>query len=189
MLIPPLVGQEGGGFDIIWILLPLLCCLMTMGQRGQRPQASGTVTESWYTVQDMEATYSAIEAETAEWRKQTEARRQERSESLTTKLKSVLGRGGEQERYVVRETIPPKLYRMEDSTGPIYFELTEVEGGGTVVKSTYGQAIKSRMAKFKTKLPLKIPATPIGKRCPSCGKPVLPEFSLCPYCGEKLLEE
>lgn len=29
------------------------------------------------------------------------------------------------------------------------------------------------------------------KKCPTCGKPILPEFKLCPYCGEniKLLPE
>jgi len=25
-----------------------------------------------------------------------------------------------------------------------------------------------------------------GRKCPSCGKDVLPQFKLCPYCGEKL---
>ncbi len=190
MFIPPIVGQEGGGFDIFWILLPLLCCLMMMGQRGgERTQASGEVTEHWYTIQDMETTYSAIEEETAEWRKQGEERRQESSGSITSRLRGVLGGGKQEERYAVKETIAPKLYSMTDRTGPIYFELTEVEGGGTVVQATYNNAIKSRVARFKAKLPLKIPAVPIGKRCQACGKAVLPEFNLCPYCGEKLITE
>ncbi|MFB0558072.1 MAG: zinc ribbon domain-containing protein, partial [Candidatus Bathyarchaeia archaeon] len=156
---------------------------------GERQPAREAVTESWYTVKDMEATFSEIEEETTEWRRQAEERRQERSESFTSKLRGVLGGGRDEERYVVKETVPPRLFRMDDSTGPIYFELTEVEGGGTVVKATYNQMVKSQMAKFKAKLPLKIPATPIGKHCPSCGKPVLPDFSLCPYCGEKLITE
>lgn len=25
-----------------------------------------------------------------------------------------------------------------------------------------------------------------AKYCPSCGRPVEPDFLLCPYCGEKL---
>jgi hypothetical protein len=190
MLIPPIVGQEGGGFDIIWILLPLLCCLMAMGQRGgERPQAGGTVNESWYTIQDMESTYSAIEEETVEWRRQAEERDKETSGSITARFRGILGGGKQVERYAVKETVPPRLYSMTDRTGPIYFELIEVEGGGTVVQATYDQAIKSRMARLKAKLPLKIPAVPIGKRCPTCGKAVLPEFSLCPYCGEKLITE
>ena len=189
MLIPPMVGQEGGGFDIIWILLPLLCCVMMMSQRGERPQAHEAATESWYTTQDIGDAYSAIEAETGEWREEAAARQKERSGSLTSRLRGVLGGGREQERYAVREASPPKLYRMDDASGPIFFELTEVEGGGTVVKVTYNSAIKSKMAKFKAKLPLKIPAAPIGNRCPSCGKPVLREFKLCPYCGEQLITE
>ncbi|MFB0557892.1 MAG: zinc ribbon domain-containing protein [Candidatus Bathyarchaeia archaeon] len=190
-MVPPVVGQDGGALDnIIWILLPLLCCIMSMSQRGgDRQPSRETATESWYTIQDMEATFSEIEEETAEWRRQAEERRQETSGSITSKLRGVLGGRRDEERYVVKETTPPRLYRMDDSTGPIFFELTEVEGGGTVVKTTYSQAIKSRMAKLKARLPLKIPATPIGKRCPACGKPVLPEFSLCPYCGEKLMTE
>jgi uncharacterized OB-fold protein len=45
------------------------------------------------------------------------------------------------------------------------------------------------MAKLKADLPLRIPATPVGHRCPACGKPVLPEFNVCPYCGEKIIKE
>jgi len=82
----------------------------------------------------------------------------------------------------------PRLFRLTDAVaGPVYFELTEVEGGGTVVKATYSSSIKRQVAEFKARSPLKIPAVPIGKRCPACGKAVLPEFVLCPYCGEKLM--
>ena len=189
MLISAIINQgEGGGLDILLYLLPLLCCMMAMAQRGERASSPETVTESWFTTQDIETTYKAIEAETAEWRKKAEERK-EKGESLTSKLRGALGGRRAGERYVVKETKQPRLFRMADMTGPIYFELTEVEGGGTVVKTTYSSLIKSQMAGFKAGLPLKIPATPIGNRCPSCGKPVLPEFTLCPYCGEKLIKE
>jgi hypothetical protein len=78
---------------------------------------------------------------------------------------------------------------MEDTTGPIFFELTPVEGGGTVVRTMYNYAIKARIARFRADQPAKIPATPIGLNCPSCGKPVLQEFVVCPYCTEKLIKE
>lgn len=190
MLISAIINQgEGVGLDnILWIILPLLCCMMAMGQRGERASAPVTVTESWFTVQDIETTYKAVEAETAEWRRKAEERK-EKGESLTSRLRGVLGGGRAGERYVVKETEQPRLFRMDDMTGPIYFELTEVEGGGTVVQTTYSTSIKSQMARFKASLPLKIPAAPIGNRCPSCGKSVLPEFNLCPYCGEKLIKE
>jgi len=189
MLLSSLVGQsDGGGLDIIWLLIPLFFCMMTRDQRGERSTELVTVTESWYTTQDIEATFEAIEAVSAEWRKEHEDRREE-PKSMTDRLRGFLGSRRDEESFVVKETIPPRLYRMNDRTGPVYFELTEVVGGGAVVKATYGSPIKRRIAKFKAGLPLAIPATPIGKHCPSCSKPVLPEFSLCPYCGEELLKE
>lgn len=189
MLISAIISQgEGGGLDIMWVLLPILCCLMMMTQRGERTPPRESVTESWFTTQDIEATFQAIQEETSRWRKEIEERMVE-PKSLMSKLRGALGGGRERERFVVKEESPPRLHLMDDSTGPIYFELIEVEGGGTVVKATYNSSIKRRMAKFKAGLPLKIPAAPIGNRCPSCGKPVLPEFNVCPYCGEKLIKE
>jgi uncharacterized OB-fold protein len=64
-----------------------------------------------------------------------------------------------------------------------------VEGGGTVVKATYNSNIKARVTRFKARQPLRIPAVPVGGRCPACGKATLPEFKLCPYCGETLIKE
>jgi len=186
-----LIGQEGGGgFDLIWILLPLLCCVLTMTQRGGERQAEvGAVEDSWYTPQEIGTAYEAIEAEAGEWRRRAEERRAEREKSTMSRLLGSLGGGRAKERFVVDEAKPPRLYQMSDETGPIIFELTEVEGGGTVVKATYDRSLKSRVAKFKADQPLKIPATPVGSSCPSCGKPVLREFKVCPYCGEKLIEE
>jgi len=189
MLISSMINQgEGGGFDLMWVLLPLLCCIMAMSQRGERRPSRETVIESSFTIQDIETTYKAIEQETSGWRTEMEERKEEPT-SFISKLTGTFRGGKAEERFVVKEAVPPRLYRLADSTGPIYFELTEVEGGGTVVKTTYDSAIKSRIAKFKAGLPLKIPAAPIGNRCPSCGKSVLREFNLCPYCGEKLLKE
>jgi len=192
MFIEALVNQEGtGGLDIFWILIPLLCCVMLMtqgrgggGKGGTTPE---TVSESWYTVQDIETTFKTIEATVAEWRKEAEEKR-EMSSGILSGLKGVFGGGKPEDRFVVKETIPPRLYRMSDPTGPIYFELTEVVGGGAVVKATFNSQLKSKTAKFKASLPLKIPAAPIGNRCPACGKPVLSEFNLCPYCGEKIIK-
>ena len=187
-----LVGQEGTGFDIFWIILPLLCCVMLMSQRRSgkpRELEVATVTDHWYTSQDIETTYKAIEAETSEWRKEAEERKETQT-GIASSLRGIFGGGGRpEERFIIRQASPPRLFQLTDSSGPIYFELTEVEGGGTVVKATYGSAIRSRMAKFKAGLPLRIPAAPVGNRCPSCGKPVLPEFAVCPYCGTKLIKE
>jgi hypothetical protein len=184
-----MVAQEGGGgLDLIWWILPLLCCMLASQQRERAPTRD-SVTENWYTVQDIGEAYAAIEARAAEWREEALTAKPT-SESLMSKVSNALGGGRKDaDRFVEREATPPRLYRMTDRMGPIYFELTEVEGGGTVVKATYSPAIKVRMAKLKADLPLRIPATPVGHRCPACGKPVLPEFNVCPYCGEKMIEE
>jgi hypothetical protein len=184
-----LIGQEGGGgLDLIWYLLPVLCCLMTMGQRGEKPQEVGTESESFYTTQDIQESFGKIEEEVAKWRLEA-AEKKEASRGVTSSIRNLLGGGRSQERFVENENNPPRLLRLTDSSGPIYFELTEVEGGGTVVKATYARAIKRMVATFKAGLSLKIPATPVGLKCPSCGKPVLREFNLCPYCGSELIKE
>jgi hypothetical protein len=189
MLISSMVAQDGGGgLDIIWWILPLLCCMLASQQRERAPTRD-TVTENWYTVQDVEAAYDAVVERAAEWREEALTAKPT-SEPLMSKVSKALGGGGRDvDRFVEGDAKPPRLYRMRDRTGPIYFELTEVEGGGTVVKATYSPMIKVRMAKLKADLPLRIPATPVGHRCPACGKPVLPEFNVCPYCGEKMIEE
>jgi hypothetical protein len=192
MFIEALVNQEANGFwDLLWIILPLLLCLMLMGRGrgggGKGGAAQETVSDSWYTAQDIETTFKTIEAAVAGWRREAEEKR-ETSRGILSGLKGVFGGGKPEDRFVVKETVPPRLYRMSDPTGPIYFELTEVVGGGTVVRATFSSDLRSKMAKFKASLPLKIPAAPIGNRCPACGKPVLPEFNLCPYCGEKIIK-
>jgi len=185
-LIPPNVNQE----DILTWLLPIVCCVLMMAMtsgRSEKKEEPRKEVESWYTTQNIEETYKSIENETAEWRKKAQETG-EKSGSFLSRLRGGLSKPKTEERFIVQETIPPKLYRMTDATaGAIYFELTEVEGGGTVVKATYNSSIKKQIAEFKAGSPLKIPAAPIGNRCPSCGKPVLPEFILCPYCGEKLM--
>jgi len=188
VMIPPFVGQAGGGIDWLTWLLPGLLCLMCMGQSQGGTRASqreGIETESWYTNQGIDETYATIVTEVAEWREKVSTA----SESITSKLRRVLQGRREQARFEVKEEIAPRLYRMVDRSGPMFFELTEVEEGGTVVKATYDFSIKARVTRFKAGQPLKIPTIPVSKRCQVCGKPVLPEFVVCPYCGEKLHEE
>ena len=190
MMIPPFIGQEGGTLDwLIW-LLPLGICFLYMGQsQGESEPPSNTETDYWYTPQGIEETYAAIVGEISEWRKKEAEEASASSESIFSKLSGALGRKRRQERFQVNEEIAPRLYSMADRSGPIHFELTEVDEAGTVVKATYNSSIKAWIIGFKANQPLKIPATPVSKRCQTCGKPVLPEFSVCPYCGEKLIEE
>ena len=181
-----LVAQEGtGGFDIMWLLLPLLCCML-MGQRGEKPQETGSETDSFYTTQTIQDSFDGIAEEMARWRQEAQEKKPEEGplQSITKMF-----RGAPPERFTEKERNPPRLLTLADSTGPLIFEFTEVEGGGTVVKATYGPQLKSRVARLKAALPLKIPAAPIGLSCPSCGKPVLRDFKVCPYCGSQLIAE
>jgi len=188
MFIKTLINQEGSILDLTWILLPILFCIILMIQsRGSgEAKRSVNVNESWYTMQDIDVVYKAIEEVTTEWRKEDERKRSSRS-SLLRLIGAFTGRGGE--RFVTNTRIFPRLYKINDFTGPIFFELTEVEGEGTVVNVTYNSAIKPKIAKFKASQPVKIPSNPTGNYCPACGKPVFPKFNLCPYCGEKIINE
>ncbi len=160
---------------------------MTMGQRGDKPQETGPESDSFYTTQGIQESFGKVEEEVSKWRLEAQEKRE--PEGLVPRVKRLLGGGTQTERFVEKEKTPPRLLSLSDTTGPIYFEFTEVEGGGTVVKATYGSTLKGRLARFKADLPLKIPATPIGLKCPSCGKPVLREFNVCPYCGTELIKE
>jgi hypothetical protein len=188
-VIQSLIGQEGGGgLDFIWYLLPLLCCMMTMGQRGESTQEAGTESESFYTTHDIQESFGKIEEEVAKWRLEA-AEKKEASTGVISSIRNILAGGRSQERFVEKENNPPRLLSLTDSSGPVYFEFTEVEGGGTVVKATYARALKRMVATLKAGLSLRIPASPVGLKCPSCGKPVLREFNLCPYCGSELIKE
>ena len=190
MLPSALVGQEGGGlWDILIMLLPLIACYIYLNQsRGEKLPEGETATDHWYTPQGIEEAFGAVVGEVDEWRREEEATARKPSGGLSGFIQGLTRRRAEA-RFVEREKEPPRLYRMLDRTGPIYFEFTEVEGGGTVVKATYNSNIKARVTRFKAKQPLKIPAVPVGARCPACSKSVLPEFNICPYCGEKLITE
>ncbi|HUS77788.1 MAG TPA: hypothetical protein VM050_03910 [Patescibacteria group bacterium] len=184
-----LVGQGVDIFDVLLIALPFLALYLYFTQgRGEKLPEGETMTDMWYTPQGVGETYEAVLGVIEEWREE-EAETEPRSSGRLSGLLRGLARRRSEPRFVEREKDSPRLYRMLDRTGPIYFEFTEVEGGGTVVKATYNSNIKARVTRFKARQPLRIPAVPLGSRCPACGKATLPEFNLCPYCGEALIKE
>jgi hypothetical protein len=190
MLIASLVAQgEGGSLDLLYWILPVLICLILIrGQPGGETSPKGEIlVDSWFTPEGIDEAFSAIIAETDQWRIEEETKSP--PSSMITRLINSFTQRGPKERFVLREEVHPRLYRLEDSTGPLIFELTTVEGGGTVVKVWHSYAIKARVARFRASQPAKVPATPIGLHCPSCGKPVLQEYIVCPYCSEKLVKE
>lgn len=147
------------------------------------------MTDHWYTPQNIDEVYNSIALKVEEWRKDTEKTQKESSLPFMDQIRKLIGGGSPQPRYIVNEEIKPRLISVMDRTGPIHFELIEVEEGGTVVKATFSSQIKAMIAKMKAQQPLKIPKTPIGSHCPACGKPTLEEFMLCPYCGETLIKK
>ncbi len=188
MLSSSLVSQGGNLFDILLIALPFIALYIYFTQnRGEKLPEGETVTDMWYTPQGIEETYEAVVGVIGEWRGEEATSESESSGQPPGLLRGLAWRRSES-RFVEREKDPPRLYRMLDRTGPIYFEFTEVEGGGTVVKATYNSNIKARVTRFKARQPLRIPAVPVGGRCPACGKATLSEFNLCPYCGETLIK-
>ncbi|MFH0897805.1 MAG: zinc ribbon domain-containing protein [Candidatus Bathyarchaeota archaeon] len=146
----------------------------------RQPQGSqgGSESDSWYVITSIQETYDAIVKETDQWRNQATAKKSRGIPSFLSRKK--------EEPFSIDQEASPRLYRVKDrERGDISFELTEVEGGGTSIKSTYDSRARVLIQNFKAKLPAKIPSTG-PKVCPSCGKEVMPEFKTCPYCGTKL---
>ena len=70
-----LIGQDGGGgLDFIWLLVPLLCCMLLMGQRGEGSQSAGLISDSFYTRHDIQEAFDNVEEEVSRWRADAEGR-------------------------------------------------------------------------------------------------------------------
>lgn len=187
MLLSSLIGQTGGGMsDILLWLLPLFLCMILMSQRRESSPQKDMLMETWHTTNDIEKAYGLIKEKFEEWRRAE--KESQTSDSIISRFRGFLSGTRGDKRFIVREEIPPRLYRASDTTGPLIFELTEVESGGTVVTAMYNYSIKARIARFKANLPLKIPAVSGGIRCPSCGHPAFKEFVMCPYCGGEMIK-
>lgn len=189
-MIFPFFGESTGGeFDLLSTLLPIICCviaipLLSRSGGGQPSQAPTGESDLWFTTRNIDEAYETINKEVDSWRVKAEEE-DAKPKSFISRLTRGRKKGP---RFVIKETIAPRLITIGDSVvGTIYFELIEVEEGGTTVKASYGSAAKKQIVDFKARSPLKIPRVPIGNNCPSCGKAVLREFALCPYCGQKLV--
>jgi len=189
-LIFPFFGESNGGeFDLLSTLLPIICCviaipLISRGGGRQPSQAPTRESDLWFTTQNIDEAYETINKEVDSWRVKAE----EEDAKPKSFISRLTRRGKKGPRFVVKESIAPRLITIRDPVvGTIDFELIEVEEGGATVKASYGSAAKNRIVYFKARSPLKIPRVPIGNNCTSCGKAVLREFILCPYCGQKLI--
>lgn len=189
MIFPLLGDSTGGEIDLLSTLLPIICCvimipLLSRSGGGQSAQAPTKESDIWFTTQNIDEAYETINREVDSWRTKAD----EEDAKPKSFLSRLTGGGKKGPRYVIKESIAPRLNTIGDPVvGTIYFELIPVEEGGTTVKASFSSAVKKQIVEFKARSPLKIPRVPIGNNCPSCGKAVLQEFTLCPYCGQQLV--
>ncbi|TFH14869.1 zinc ribbon domain-containing protein [Candidatus Bathyarchaeota archaeon] len=184
-----MIAQEGIGSNWLLWLLPLAFCLLTITQKKEEPSTSTQLSDNFYTTLSVDDAFKTIQHKVDQWR--IDAKESDINEKgLAVTLRKILGgTRAKTDRFTEIESKIPRLLNISDVTGSIYFEFIPVEDGGTVVKVTYSHLLNGRMKRLKAELPIMIPATPIGLKCPSCGKPVLKEFNLCPYCGTRLMKE
>lgn len=170
--------QEALPTDLLSLLLPLaICCMIPSLFRQPSTSQETTESDAWYVSSSIQETYDSIVKEADEWREKAVSRKKSFFSSFSRK------RGMP---FVVDQSVPPRLYRVKDNNkGEISFELTDVEDGGTSIKSTYNSRARVLIQNFKAKMPARIP-TSGPKTCPSCGKEMMPEFTTCPFCGTKL---
>ena len=172
--------------DSLTQLLPLLllCCMLPMLMRQPQSSALGISTEMdiWFTGYTPQEAFDAVI-------KTVDALR-EKAMSLPPKKSRnpFLRKKGPEAKYVVDQADPPKLYKVSDKNdGPLVFDISEAEGGGTMVKTTFTPRMRSAIQTLKTTMPVRKFVMPQTKEavCSSCGKPRLPEWQVCPYCGNK----
>lgn len=150
--------------------------LLFRGQSGGSSQKTSE-NDSWYVTYGIQEAYDTIVKEAEAWKEKAASRKKGMFSFLSGRKPSP---------FVVEKEVSPRLYRLRDSdVGEISFELTELEGGGTSIKSTYDRNARSLIQDLRARMPGRIPASG-PKVCPSCGKEMLPDFTTCPYCGTKL---
>ncbi len=177
-------------FGSIEQLLPLLllCCMiplfMNMGRTGGTPGASTTDMDVWFTELTAQQSFDTIIKETDKFREKVE----KEAEIKKSKSRfSFLSRKPKQ-RYVVKEMVTPNIYRLLDQEeGPLYFEISNAEEGGTQIKAAFSDKNKEAIQGIKAKMPSRklMVARNTKFACPSCGKTRLPEWKICPHCGSQ----
>ncbi|MCS7116093.1 MAG: hypothetical protein RMJ31_06470 [Nitrososphaerota archaeon] len=165
------------GLESLLLLLPLLICCMLMPMLRQRAESRALTgyleMDAWFTPQNISESFELIKKLTKEWK----------SEVKQTGMNIFRKQPSQDVSFITVEEIEPRLLKMNSkSEGGVVFELTEVEGGGTFIRTTYSPQARSRIQSLKARLPLKVYTM---KSCAKCGRMLLSDFIHCPYCGEK----
>ena len=122
-MIPFFIGQEGGGgIDVILLLLPLLCCLLSIGQRGESSQDSIIENETFYCILNIDESFNEIEKLVEKWR-QTQEQKEE--STIRSKVMNLFKKDLKEERFEIIEKIPNRLLKLSDVPEPIYFEFID----------------------------------------------------------------
>jgi len=164
-----------------YLPLLLLCCMLPMLMRGGGQQSEGISTEMdiWFTGYTNQEAYDTIVKATDELREKAVA-------EAKAKKSRIPFRRPRTDRYTIDQTIPPHLHKISDrDTGPLQFEFSDAEGGGTQVKVTFTPRTKAFVQSLKTQMPTRKLLIPTATLCPTCGKERKPEWQSCPYCGNK----
>jgi uncharacterized membrane protein len=136
------------GFESFLFIIPIvICLLLSFTRRGPDSRGGPLETETWYTQGDMARVYQMIREHTQEWMKAEVQVKQNRV--------SIFGGSTPSNVYKIMDENEPRLLKLHSAReGPITFELTEVQGGGTNVKTSHGVGAAARIQSLKAQLPL-----------------------------------
>ena len=76
--------------------------------------------ETWYTTNDIEKAYGLIKEKFEEWRRAEKA--SQASDSIISRFRGFLSGSNSDKRFVVREEIPPRLYRVLNKGGEAFLQ-------------------------------------------------------------------
>lgn len=171
-----------GGLEQLLPML-LLCCMIPlfMGRRGDSEgQMISTQMDIWFTDYTNQEAFDTITKATDELREKAMA------EAAAKKSRFSFLRRGKKERYTVDQDVSPHVYRVADGNdGPMNFEISAAEGGGTQVKATFTPRTRNFVQGLKTNMPPRKLVAANVTVCPTCGRPKQPEWQVCPYDGTK----